>query len=189
MKSTIAVAAVAGLAAAASAQTGSVSLVASQTIASAGDIITISVVVDDDGTTPGVFSFDVQVTSGDAGFSVVGGSLAPNGAVFGWAGAELANGATGLGGSTDILGPTFDAPLNGLAVYSFQIQYNGGEVTLTSSDGAGPNAALQTVTEGGLVLAPAQYASIDFGSVRITPAPSGLALLGLGGLIAGRRRR
>ncbi len=188
MKSTIAVAAVAGLATVASAQVGSVTLTASQTVASAGDLITISVYVDDDGTTPGVFSFDIAVTSGDAGFSVSGGPT-PNGAVFGWAGAALANGATGLGGSTDIFGPTFDAPLNGLAVYSFQIQYNGGEVTFTASDGAGPNPALQTVSEGGLVLLPAAYASIDLGSVRITPAPSGLALLGLGGMIAGRRRR
>jgi len=189
MKSAIAVAAVAGLATVASAQVGTVVLTASSTVASAGDVITIGVYAMDDGTTPGIFAFDLAVTSADAGFTV-NGAPTPGGAhVFGWAGAALANGATGLGGSTDILGPTFDAPLDGLLLYSFAITYNGGTVTFTSSDGAGPNPALQTVITGGIVLLPSNFASIVHGSVTITPAPSGVALLGLGGLVALRRRR
>ncbi|MEZ6243149.1 MAG: hypothetical protein R3B57_08910 [Phycisphaerales bacterium] len=192
MKSAIAVAAVAGLATVASAQTGTVTLTAGgmtgSISAASGDMITINVYAASD-SGPGVFSFDIQVTSGDGGFSVSGGPTVGGAYVFGWAGSALANGATGLGGSTDIFGPTFDAPLDGLLLYSFQVTYNGGTVTFNSSDGAGPNPALQTVTEGGIVLLPAQFASIVHDSLTITPAPSGIALLGLGGLVATRRRR
>ncbi|MEZ6243148.1 MAG: hypothetical protein R3B57_08905 [Phycisphaerales bacterium] len=197
MKSGIAIAAVAGLATVASAQgtKGFVELTAngsSGTVAVAvGDVVTIGVSVDDISPT-GVLSFDIQVTSADAGFTVLGAPTF-NAAIFGPGGAALANGATGLGGSTDILGPTFDAPLNALAyVYTFQIMITAafdGEIVFVSSDGSGPNAAMQYAIGGGIVLLPGQYDQINHSTLRLTPAPSGMALMGLGGLIAARRRR
>ncbi len=193
MKSGIAIAAVAGLATVAVGQTtkGIINVTASQSVVSVGDIVTIGVVLDD-ASPSGVLSFDISVTSADAGFSVLGAPTF-NAGVFGPSGSALANGATGLGGTTDILGPTLDAPLNNLAnVYTFQIMITAGFdglIVFNSSDGPGPNAAMQWAVEGGLVLLPGQYDSINHGTVRLTPAPSGLALLGLGGFVAARRRR
>jgi len=192
MKSGIAIAAVAGLAAVASAQgtKGIVELTASSTSVAVGDVVTIGVVVDDISPS-GVLAFDLMVTSADAGFTVLGAPTF-NAAVFGASGAALANGATGLGGSTDILGPGFEAPLNGLTVYTFQIMITAafsGEIVFNSADGTGPNAAMQYAITGGIVLLPGAYDTINHGTLRLVPAPSGMALLGLGGLVAARRRR
>ncbi len=191
MKSGIAIAAVAGLATVAVAQKGTISLTANTQNVAVGDVVTIGVVVDDDGSTAGVLSFDIAVTSGDAGFSVISGPTF-DASIFGPGGADLGNGVEGLGGSMDILGPTFDLPLNGTTVYTFQIMITAGftgAIEFNSSDGSGPNAAMQYAIEAPVVLGPGQYNEINHGTLRLVPAPSGMALLGLGGLVAARRRR
>jgi len=193
MKSAITIAAVAGLATVASAQNvGTVSITAANATIGIGQMTTISVVLSDNIAGNSVFAFDVAVDgAGGAGYTT--SNLQANAGVFGFNGALTATGANGLGGSSDILGPTLDQSLDGVAVYTFQITGTAeGSVTFTGSDGAGPNPAMQFGIEGGVVILPGTYDSIDFGNgatVRVTPAPSGMALLGLGGLAVARRRR
>jgi len=193
MKSAITIAAVAGLATVASAQNiGTVSVTAASATIGIGESTTISVVLSDNISGNSVFAFDIAVDgAGGAGFTT--SNLVSDAGVFGFNGSLTATGATGLGGSSDILGPTLDASLDGVAVFTFEVTGTAeGSVTFTASDGAGPNPAMQWGMEGGVVILPANYDSIDFGNgatVRVTPAPSGMALLGLGGLAVARRRR
>lgn len=192
MKSAITVAAVAGLATVAAAQNvGTITVTAADSTIAIGQMTTISVVLSDNISGNSVFAFDVDVNgAGDAGFSL--SDLTPDASVFGWNGSLGASTASGLGGSSDILGPDLDPSLDGVAVFTFKVTGDSeGSVTFTAADGAGPNPAMQWGEEGGIVINPAFYDSIDFGSVtvRVTPAPSGMALLGLGGLAVARRRR
>lgn len=193
MKSAITIAAVAGLATVASAQNVAfVNVTASASTIGIGEMATISVILSDNISGNSVFAFDLDVTgSGDAGFTL--SDIAPDASVFGWNGSISGNVASGLGGSSDILGPTLDSSLDGVAVYTFKVTGDSeGSVTFLASDGAGPNPAVQFGIEGGVVILPGFYDDIDFGNgvtIRVTPAPSGMALLGLGGLAAARRRR
>jgi len=190
MKSAIAIAAVAGLATVASAQNvGTVTLTSSAATVASGATFTVGVVVSDNISGNSVFAFDVEV-SGTGDYTT--GAPTAHASVFGFSGASTATGATGLGGSSDILGPDLDPSLDGVTVYTFQVTAGAaGLIDLSAADGGGPNAAMQWGVEGGIVILPADYDSISFGSVRVTvtPAPSGVALLGLGGLVAARRRR
>ena len=192
MKSAIAIAAVAGLATVASAQNvGTVTLTSSAASVLTGETFTIGVVLSDNISGNSVFGFDVEVVGAGAAFS----SSAPtaDASIFGFNGAATASGATGLGGSSDILGPDLNPSLDGVTVYTFQVTAGAevGSIDFSAQDGAGPNAAMQWGVEGGIVIVPADYDSIEFNgvSVNVTPAPSGMALLGLGGLVAARRRR
>jgi len=194
MKSAIAIAAVAGIATVASAQNvGTVSLASSAGTVGFGDTFTISVSVSDNISGNSVFAFDIEVSGAGAGGDFSTGAPTADAGVFGFSGASTATGATGLGGSSDILGPDLDPALDGVTVYTFQVTAGNteGVIDFSSADGGGPNAAMQWGVEGGIVILPADYDSIDFGgvSVTVTPAPSGMALLGLGGLVAARRRR
>ncbi|MFI4896257.1 MAG: hypothetical protein ACIARR_00350 [Phycisphaerales bacterium JB059] len=192
MKSAITVAAVAGLATVAAAQNvGTITVTAADMTIGIGQMTTISVVLSDNIAGNSVFAFDVDVTAaGDAGFSL--SDLAPEASVFGWNGGLAGNVASGLGGSSDILGPDLDPSLDDLAVFSFKVMGTSeGSISFTASDGAGPNPAIQWGSGGGIVINPEVYDSIEFvgATVRVTPAPSGMALLGLGGLAVARRRR
>ncbi|MFI4896258.1 MAG: hypothetical protein ACIARR_00355 [Phycisphaerales bacterium JB059] len=192
MKSAIAIAAVAGLATVASAQNvGTVTLTSSATDVLTGETFTIGVMVTDNISGNSVFGFDVEVVGSGVAFT----SSAPvaEASIFGFNGAATATGATALGGSSDILGPDLDPSLDGLVVYTFQVTAGSevGVIDFAAIDGVGPNAAMQWGLGGGIVIVPQEYDSIEFNglSVNVTPAPSGMALLGLGGLVAARRRR
>ncbi len=209
-RSATALLALAGLAAATDAQTttGIISLSVNATVVSPGETYTYSVVVDDNGVGDGsgVFAFNISAFfAPDVVYEFVSPPT-PNPAIFGFDGGLTAGAAYGLGGSTDILGPTYDAPLNGLAVFTFQAIVHGviagpgdepgdvGWAQLFTAQGLGPNPALLTVEEGGLILAPIEYDEIVFGSLGFTtvilpPAPSSLAPIGLVALLATRRRR
>ncbi len=189
MKSAIAIAAVAGLATIASAQNvGTVTLTSSATTVNSGDVFTIGVVLSDNISGNSVFSFDLSI--GGAGDY---NAAAPTGdaGVFGFAGGSDGSTVTGLGGASDILGPTLDPSLDGVTVMTFQVTAGAaGTIDFTAAAGA-VNAAMSFGIEGGIVILPGAYDSIDLGSVsvNVVPAPSGMALLGLGGLVAARRRR
>ncbi|MEZ6243150.1 MAG: hypothetical protein R3B57_08915 [Phycisphaerales bacterium] len=192
MRSTIplTVIAVAGLTTAVQAQTkGSVILTASTTSLLIGDLFTIGVYADDDGSTPGVFSFNIAVDVGP-NLQIVTGPTVGGAYVFGWAGSMTSTSVEGIGGSTDIFGPTFDAPLNNLLLFNFQVVVVGSPIGLLASSrtGSGPNPALLTASEGGIVLLPTPYNQLNFGSLSI-PAPGSAGLFVAGSLLAARRRR
>lgn len=194
MKSVIAVAALAGLTAASTAQTiGSVTLTASHTSAAIGDEITIGVVLSDNIAGNSVFAFDINAISLASTLRIVPGSIQADGGVFGFASSEETHSVTGLGGASDILGPTLDASLDGVQVFSFQVVVVSAAIpsmSVTAADGAGPNPAMQWGLEGGIVILPQDYDEITFNTVTITiPSPATAVTLPLAAALAGRRRR
>ncbi len=181
----------ASVTASAHAQTAaSIYMTASATYVGIGEPVTIGVYAESDGSTPGVFSFDIAIDLADC-MQLISGPVAGEG-ILGFSGAVTPTGVEALGGSTDILGPTFDAPLDGRLLFSFQttfINFDIGGAAVTSRDGSGPNPALLTVLEGGIVLQPVEFDQINFGSIGIFPAPSSFAVLTLAAVPATRRRR
>ncbi|MEQ9206971.1 MAG: PEP-CTERM sorting domain-containing protein [Phycisphaerales bacterium] len=214
MKKAILCAAVAGIAAAASAQTGSLSIVASQATV--------------DWTTTSSFTLSVF---GDADFGshLAGGAFAINstgigsGAINNMVGSAAAWGGLGeedqgyAGGGTynglifgQVIFLPFIAPdaasalgsgpvLLGSVVVSIDPGTNG-VIDFTTAEVQGVNDIFvlevfdDAANPGGNPPGESTQlfdASIDFGStsVNLIPAPSAMALLGLGGLVAGRRRR
>ena len=197
MKYVFSAGAVACLAGSALGAVGTVSLTASSLTVNPGEAVTIGLVLDDDGTTPGVMTFDIAVTPTGGGFSYVEGSLTPLPLLDIFQGGDGAdNLVTMYGGSPDILGPTFDAPLNGLTVFTFQIMFSeeqiGTSVTLETSDGPTANPPLHYAMLGEIVHIPVPYEIVEFNSVtiRVVPAPSAPVLFALVGVLsAGRRGR
>jgi len=200
MKSTLALVAIAGFAAAATAgNTFTLSIVGAPTSvdATAGATITVDVIGDS--------SFGTHMLGGS--FSLTSG----NGMVssMAWTNASWSafNTDGGYAGNGDynavIFGqlvipgvPPFDVPAAGselgMAIGSMQIVIAAGSAgvldlnlgaespfTLEVLDNASGTTANSAA--GGLVL--------NGASINVTPAPSALALMGLGGLVAGRRRR
>ncbi len=191
MKSAITIAAVAGLATVASAQNvGTVTLSAADATIAVGGMTTISVTLSDNIAGNSVFAFDLDVTASGAAHTLSDQQV--DAGVFGFGGGIAGSVASGLGGSSDILGPDLDPSLDGVTVFTFKVTGDAeGLIDFAASDGTGPNPAMQWGMGGGIVIAPALYDSIEFVGTRVTvtPAPSGMALLGLGGLVATRRRR
>ena len=194
MKPAITIAALAGLTTPALAQNiATVTLTTSVMTVATGDTFTIGVVLSDNIPGNSVFAFDIEVASAGV-LDIVGvGEPVADSSVFGFNGASTSTGATGLGGSSDILGPTLDDPLDGLTVFTFQVTAgaNVGSRTFTAMDGPGPNPAVQYALNGGIVLIPENYDEIVFNSVTVSilPAPASLTLLALTSLACGRRRR
>ncbi|MFI4896259.1 MAG: hypothetical protein ACIARR_00360 [Phycisphaerales bacterium JB059] len=192
----IATIALAGLTSVATAQNiATVTLTTSATTILPGQAVTIGVVITDNIDGPSVFGFDLEI-SGVGSLPFTTTAPTPNASIFGFNGASTATGAVGLGGSSDILGPDLDPGLDGITVFTFQFTPSGSAtigdfITFTASDGPGPNSALQWGEEGGIVILPREYDEIIFTdlSFHIIPTPPGAALLGLGGLVAARRRR
>lgn len=197
MKSTIAIVAVAGIAAAASAQTGNVILTASASTVNQGDSFTITA------TATG--------TNGIFGYNLLLDALEGAGLISGLR--DLIDNPTG---STSIFGAPAGAGINGTSVdrrdasagvliaalpidnipfFSFTVDTAAdavGVITYGSAQGSGTlGGALTYPTPQGIIITGTDYPTVNFGSVsvNVVPAPASLALVGLGGLAAIRRRR
>ena len=202
MKTSIALVAVAGFAAAASAQNFSLSI--------AGAPATVD-------TTAGAVTITIDIIgNSDFGTHMLGGSFAVNGSGTGsalvssmsWAAASWSafntDGGNAGGGSYNavIFGqlvipgvPPFDVPAAGSelgnAIGSFQIVIAQGTGILDLSlEGQSPFSLEVLDLAGGTTANSTNgQLTLNGASINIIPAPSAMALLGLGGLVAGRRRR
>ncbi len=202
MKNALALIAVAGIASAATAQTGSLSITSSAATidSTATTSFTLSVWGDAD--------FGTAVAGGQFALSANGGA----GIVTDMSGAAAAWGALGEedqghGGDGNYNGlifgqlifPPFINPdaasmLTGsvlLGTVTVSIEANSAGV-IDWSTAAGDGAfILEVFTDNGAEGEFTQLTSVDHGTARVSvvPAPSAMALLGLGGIAAGRRRR
>jgi len=204
MKNGIAIAVVAGLAAAASAQDMTISLVAPASVG-LGETYTVEVWGSVSGGswvqgTSAMAGFGIGVTTNDDALvaSITSSTIASwaqgfgtNGTVvgadlLGTSGGQIANVFNlnpGINMSNPIMLFTFDVTAGGVA----------GTVTYSPSN-PNPNGALSyypVSTNGASVIAPNTAGTnliLTGASTQIVPAPASLALLGLGGLAARRRR-
>ncbi len=203
MKSTLTLVAVAGLASAATAQTGSLSITSSaMTVDSTTTTsFTLSVYADAD--------FGTAIAGGGFSLSAVGGAGIVTdmvGSTPDWAALGFQdNGHAGDGNYNglifgQLIFPPFipAAPESMLGsgpvlVGTFAVTIaadSAGVVDWSTGGGVGP-FVLEVFTDDGGSGVMTQLTDLDFGgvSVNVVPAPSAMALLGLGGLVAGRRRR
>ncbi len=195
MKNAVALIAVAGIASIAAAQNFSLSIDSSASMVAEGGSFTLTVYGDaDQGTNilGGAFS----LTSGSALVSSMAWTPAA------WSAFNTDNGYAGNGDYNRVvfgqlvLPPVFppaagselggaigsfqvNLAASGTGVIDFQLVADTGAFTLQTVDAV--SGALYDNSQGQL--------SLGSASVTVTPAPSALALLGLGGLAAGRRRR
>jgi len=203
MKNAIALAAVAGIASAAAAQTATLNIVASQSVVNSQttNMITLSVY--------GSADFGTHISGGGFSLSAAGGA----GVVGAMAGAPEAWGAIGLNDLGDagdgnytglVFGQLIFPPLfppapesdfsNGeVLVATFTVEILAGSSGMidwsTAIAPAGGGVVLQIFDNGDGSLTDVTAANFGGASVEVVPAPSAMALLGLGGLVAGRRRR
>ncbi len=209
MKNAIALAAVAGIASAAAAQTASLSIVASQSVVNSQTTssITLSVYADADFGTHVTGAAFTMNAAGGAGVvdSISQDSVAAWGALgqddFGDAGDGnhagtimgqivflpfiMPDAASALGNGPVFIGSfTVNIAANSAGLVDWTVGGGIGTFALELIDvNANPGG-----NPPGEVFS---LADVDFGSARVevVPAPSAMAVLGLGGLVAGRRRR
>ena len=197
MKNTVALIAVAGLASVAAAQNFDLTIVSSETSVANGESFTLTVYGD-----------------ASAGTHMLGGgfSLNSDSALVGnmswdsasWDAFPTDGGYAGNGnynavifGQLVIPGvPPFDVPAAGSelgeAIGTFTVTAaDSGEGVITFQLGEESPFTLQSIDINSGLLYDSTAGELSLGSVdvRVTPAPSALALLGLGGIAAGRRRR
>jgi len=195
MKKTVALLGVVGLAAAASAQSnGTYIIMASNDVDPMNTSTTISVYAAWDQANPGDFvlgagNYDLVASDGDfTGANLVLGADPPNNA--GTPAGSRVNGAAigqvhlptlGLPGSPDnpILLAEYTWTTTNFANRTVDLST---ENTTQFSVVPGPGGVSINLVNSGAF-------SAGSGSFNVTPAPSALALLGLGGLVAARRRR
>ncbi len=206
MKNTLALVAIAGFAAAATAgnETFSLSISGAPTTVDATDAVTITVDVTGDS------SFGTHLLGGEFGLTSGSNSMITD---IRWMNADwsTANGNDGYDGAGNnlpvifgqlvVLTDLFDflpgagSELGGV-IGSFQIDIAAGssgmlDLDFTTTD----RFALKTVDVDTVNRTTASMdsnsgtLSLNGASIEVTPAPSALALLGLGGIAAGRRRR
>lgn len=193
---TIAIAALAGLATAAAAQDFSLTLVPSVgTVDTSGGAATFTV------TAYGDSSFGTHILGGAFGISASSGGDTVQGmswanaawSVFNTDGGDAGNGNynTVIFGQLVIPGIFPPAPGSelGSAIGSFTVTVDGAGVLVLDMTNGSPfsleavdSVSGQTMNDGGTV-------SLGSATINVIPAPSAMALLGLGGIVAGRRRR
>lgn len=196
---TIAIAAIAGFAAAASAGNSfSLSIVgAPMTVDTSMGAATFTVDVVGDS------SFGTHMLGG--AFSLTSGSsnvLAMAWTPAAWSAFNTDNGYAGGGDyNTVIFGqlvipgvPPFDQPAPGSelgsAIGSFQITVEGaGVLDLSLNAGSPFSLEVLDINSGATANSGSGSLSLNGASINLVPAPSAMALLGLGGIVAGRRRR
>jgi MYXO-CTERM domain-containing protein len=195
MKNAVALIAVAGIASVAAAQNFSLSMTPSVSSTVEGGSFTVTVFGDS-----------------DAGTHLLGGAfgLSSDSALIdsmswtnaAWSAFNTDGGYAGNGNYNEVIFgqlvipgifPPAPGSENGAAIGSFQVNLAGSgtgviDFQLVASAG---DFSLQTVDSVSGALADDSAGQLSLGSARVTvtPAPSALALLGLGGLAAGRRRR
>ena len=195
MKKALALAVVAGLAGVASAQTATVTTTANGGAAASinpGESVTIAVNV---GWSGGVQLAGLQggtKVAGDAGsgsnfaFNLGSGPLINTGAFTGGSrlGMDVASGPPAFFG----VNPLWSAPnpLNMMS-YTLTISDPGVYQVIWQSPATAPSARLYE-NAGSISFLEAQTTYIG-ATITVVPAPASLALVGLGGLVAGRRRR
>jgi len=208
MKNALTLIAVAGIASVASAQSASLTLVPSMTSidSSTNTMLSLEVWGDAD--------FGTAISGGGFALTAAGGAGVVSSmsvSVPTWAGLGFADGGDGGDGNYNgvVFGQLIFPPFlpadpasmlaNGpvlLATFDVTIAANSsGLVDWSTADSAG-DFTLEIYTDDGGIgqFDQLQGSSIDFGGARVSvtngvPAPSAMALLGLGGLVAGRRRR
>ncbi|MEZ6319260.1 MAG: MYXO-CTERM sorting domain-containing protein [Phycisphaerales bacterium] len=192
MKKAIALAAVAGLAGAASAQF-TINISANVTTANPSDVIVWTVSVTGSfGGADYVQGYDLNLIASDAGLGTAGtftNNLNPVvGATAGTpAGASLLGASGGQSSilGVPVLGPivigTFTVHADNAGFLSYSIS-DGGKLALTNVLQIKPGSDFAPDTWNGLP-------NVSSDTVEITPTPASAALLGLGGLVATRRRR
>lgn len=184
MKS-ITIAAIAGLAAAASAQSVSLSFSADASSVNVGDVVnwTVSASFSGFGSTAYYGGYVGSFDASDAGLGTAGNFMS------GLAGEGTAPSANGASVDTlnffnsALLGT--DDPANPIEIFSFSVT-TGAAGNLSYAAG-GVNTIFPD--DGIFTLGEEYTAQVSSDSVSIVPAPGALALLGLGGLAAARRRR
>ena len=194
MKSTIAIVAIAGFAAAASAQNFSLSI-GGPTKVDEGDTFTIEVSGDSDfGTHLAGGAFSLESNSG----LISGMSWTP----AGWSAFNEDNGYAGNGNYNQVVFGQLLLPFPGLdtpgagsglggVIGSFEVTLGAGTGVIDFSLIAGSPFSLETIDIADFTSAQDVDGTLTLNglSVIVSPAPSAMALLGLGGLVAGRRRR
>jgi len=194
MKS-IALMAVAGLTTVASAQSLSVNLSFDATAIAIGETATATLSASFTGQPDGAYLSSVNIDLiANGAFVSAGnvGAVAWNNAGLGFDGQGVASGADVLGVNASqfsLIPPvTAGSPI---AIMSFTVTGTAeGSLTYSSSTADGAPFSF-SVTGGAFSDQPVSYddSALSSGTLRVTPAPSAMALLGLGGLVAGRRRR
>jgi len=197
MKNTLALIAVAGMASVASAQNFSLSVSGAPASVAEGAVFTIDVVGDSD--------FGTHMLGGS--FSMSTGSALIDSMTWtpaSWSAFNTDNGYAGGGdynavifGQLVIPGvPPFDVPAAGSevgsAIGSFQVTLAAsgtGVIDFALAAGSPFSLEVLDVNTGASANSGSGQLALNGASVNVTPAPSALALLGLGGIAAGRRRR
>lgn len=206
MKNAIALIAVAGLAGAASAQSLNISSTATTLDTSGGDVVfTISISANADFAGEAINGAIIGLGASGDNAGVATNGIAINHPGWGTptfntdAGGDGNDGHNGMGfGQLGGILPTAPDSLLSAApvdLGSFQITVAAGSEGTLSYSLTQPNQNLFIETYDSNLAAPGttqfQLSQIDVGGITVNfvPAPSALAMLGLGGLVAGRRRR
>jgi hypothetical protein len=204
MKNTLALIAVAGIATVASAQTGSLSMTSSAaTVDTSGAAATFTLSVWGDA------DFGTAIAGGSFSLSAAGGAGIVTDMVASaadWAALGFEDqGHAGDGNYTGLIFgqlifppfiPAADDSLlvNGpvlLGTFAVTVAADSSGSVDWSTGALGTETIMEIFTDDGGAGVFTALTAADFGgvSVRVVPAPSAMAFLGLGGLVAGRRRR
>lgn len=202
MKNAIAIAAVAGIAAAAAAQTsGSISFNAPAQV-SAGQTFTVEVIASGDVAQNTIVSFNLAIFA-DGAADVIdpipssnSGPGTGNPGLFVFSVFDKTAFPAGLGdfeasGGSNVF--AFQAFNSGVTLFSFQVTAGSSNIDLSAVDGTIDGGGGGTLTWGQreqFFLLPIDYDVVTFNPFTVVvPAPGAAALLGLGGLAVARRRR